>query len=282
MTAGYVLNSSSAVPIGLSSAAKACWSLTHVRNRRHGSVTRPRWRRWTRTRTSGRTPTTAPARRSTPCSAGRSPKLLADDLRAKPGHVASSRRSETGADEPACRPDPVRPSPPERRRPVRPSISGAPLPAPSCGLPADSGGQPSIVRAGRSPPELHGARPSWPCSGWGLPSRPGRPGRWWSLTPPFHPYPHRAAPKDRAAAGGLISVALSRRSPWVGVAHHLALWSPDLPRRVRDPPRPPGRLVRPLRLPAGDRAGPSPSGVSPGRARTSAAPSRRRATTGRR
>ena len=35
---------------------------------------------------------------------------------------------------------------------------------------------------GRSPP------PFWPCSGWGLPSRPGHPGRWWSLTPPFHPY----------------------------------------------------------------------------------------------
>ena len=31
--------------------------------------------------------------------------------------------------------------------------------------------------------------PFWPCSGWGLPSRPGHPGRWWSLTPPFHPCP---------------------------------------------------------------------------------------------
>ena len=30
-------------------------------------------------------------------------------------------------------------------------------------------------------------RASRPCSGWGLPSRPGHPGRWWSLTPPFHP-----------------------------------------------------------------------------------------------
>ncbi len=28
----------------------------------------------------------------------------------------------------------------------------------------------------------------WPCSGWGLPSHPGYPGCWWSLTPPFHPY----------------------------------------------------------------------------------------------
>ena len=28
---------------------------------------------------------------------------------------------------------------------------------------------------------------AWPCSGWGLPSRPGRPGRWCALTAPFHP-----------------------------------------------------------------------------------------------
>jgi len=30
-------------------------------------------------------------------------------------------------------------------------------------------------------------RPSWSCSRWGLPSHPGHPGCWWSLTPPFHP-----------------------------------------------------------------------------------------------
>jgi hypothetical protein len=41
-------------------------------------------------------------------------------------------------------------------------------------------------------------RPTWghrtgspspfrPCSGWGLPSRPGHPGRWCALTAPFHP-----------------------------------------------------------------------------------------------
>src|SRR5690349_6525798 len=33
--------------------------------------------------------------------------------------------------------------------------------------------------------------------------------------------------------GGLFSVALSRGLPRVGVAHHLALRSPDLPRRTR-------------------------------------------------
>ena len=41
------------------------------------------------------------------------------------------------------------------------------------------------------PPEGFGraAQPSLrPCSGWGLPIRPGRPGRWCALTAPFHPY----------------------------------------------------------------------------------------------
>ena len=30
--------------------------------------------------------------------------------------------------------------------------------------------------------------PFRPCSGWGLPSRPGHPGRWCALTAPFHPH----------------------------------------------------------------------------------------------
>ena len=29
----------------------------------------------------------------------------------------------------------------------------------------------------------------WSCTGWGLPSFPGRPGNWCALTAPFHPYP---------------------------------------------------------------------------------------------
>ena len=33
------------------------------------------------------------------------------------------------------------------------------------------------------------------CSRWGLPSRPGHPGRWWSLTPPFHPDRLRRMPR---------------------------------------------------------------------------------------
>jgi len=47
----------------------------------------------------------------------------------------------------------------------------------------------------------------------------------------------------RPAKGGLLSVALSRGSPRVGVTDHPALWSPDLPHRV-SPARPPGRLAR--------------------------------------
>ena len=38
-------------------------------------------------------------------------------------------------------------------------------------------------------------------------------------------------PTPEGVSGGLLSVALSRGSPRVGVTHHLALWSPDLPRR---------------------------------------------------
>ena len=44
-------------------------------------------------------------------------------------------------------------------------------------------------RAGhpRAPAQFPRGGPSRPCSGWGLPSRPGHPGRWWALAPPFHP-----------------------------------------------------------------------------------------------
>jgi hypothetical protein len=81
------------------------------------------------------------------------------------------------------------------------------------------------------------------CSRWGLPSRPGHPGRWWSLTPPFHP----DRPRRNAAVGGLLSVALSRGSPRVAVSHHRALRSPDVPRPVTvgDRTRPSGRLFPP-------------------------------------
>ena len=67
---------------------------------------------------------------------------------------------------------------------------------------------------------------AWPCSEWGLPSRPGHPGRWCALTAPFHPYLCGRMP----AIGGLLSVALSCGSPRLAVSQHPALWSPDLPR----------------------------------------------------
>ena len=112
-----------------------------------------------------------------------------------------------------------------------------------------SGGHPSKrptwgCRPGRS-------SPAWPCSGWGLPSRPGHPGRWCALTAPFHPY--LCCEANFAAIGGLLSVALSTdRSPRPGSRQHLALWSPDFPRhrtlRRRPMPRPPGRLTVPHRL----------------------------------
>ena len=47
------------------------------------------------------------------------------------------------------------------------------------------------VRLQRSTRKLGGppvTLPVRPCSGRGLPSRPRHRGRWWSLTPPFHPY----------------------------------------------------------------------------------------------
>jgi hypothetical protein len=138
-----------------------------------------------------------------------------------------------GVDELACRPGSV----PAHLAVLRSATIhlGLPLPTASCGLPASSDGPSSNARAG-----LRRARarrlPSWPCSGWGLPSRSGRPERWWSLTPPFHPY-------RPVRGGGLFSVALSRGSPRVGVTHHPALRSPDLPRGIT-PSRPPGQLIR--------------------------------------
>ena len=93
-------------------------------------------------------------------------------------------------------------------RPVGGVLSGS-LAAPGvtihlCGLPGDcpegAGGPPS---------------PAWPCSGWGLPSRPGHPGRWCALTAPFHPY---LCPAPGRPIGGLFSVALSCGSPRLAVS----------------------------------------------------------------
>ncbi len=119
----------------------------------------------------------------------------------------------------ACKPDSV----PGKPRAVVIHL-GPPLPTASSGLP-----EPQAPRATAS-------APIWPCSGRGLPSRPCHQGRWWALTPPFHPYP--SGPSPRRAVS--LSVALSVGSPRLGVTQLPALWSPDFPRarrrRARDHP----------------------------------------------
>ena len=42
-----------------------------------------------------------------------------------------------------------------------------------------------------------------------------------------------ASPNNRRSGGGLLSVALSRGLPRVGITHRPALWSPDVPRYPR-------------------------------------------------
>src|SRR4051812_42839556 len=89
---------------------------------------------------------------------------------------------------------------------------GVPLPTRSSGLPGSSGGPPSNA----------------PCLtllrvGFTEPSESPR-----TLVVSYT----TVSPLPAACAtGGLLSVALSRESPRVGVTHHPALWSPDLPRR---------------------------------------------------
>jgi hypothetical protein len=123
------------------------------------------------------------------------------------------RTSEVCGGEPARTPDSVRRSWDRRGgHPSRPAVARR-LQRPTRGC----------LRTGRPPP-------AWPCSRWGLPSHPGRPGCWCALTAPFHPYLCGAAPETAPAIGGLFSVALSCGSPRLGVTQHLALWSPDVPR----------------------------------------------------
>jgi hypothetical protein len=103
---------------------------------------------------------------------------------------------------------------------------GRRLPAASCGLPGARTG-----RAAPCPPKrvslLLGLAP-----GGGLPGRPCRHERRWSLTPPFHPH------LVGCPTGQSVSVALSVGSPRLGATQPRALWSPDFPRpvaRVRSP-----------------------------------------------
>jgi hypothetical protein len=106
---------------------------------------------------------------------------------------------------------------------------GLPLPAASCGLPADSGGPPSIVRAGVAPLPRHPRPPDL---------APGGVYRAVAVTCGaggllHHRFTLTAEPGGPDTGGGLFSVALSRGSPRVGVTDHPALRSPDLPRRPR-------------------------------------------------
>ena len=146
-------------------------------------------------------------------------------------------RTRGVTDESACTPGSV-PAPPEMTGPVAAIHLGLPSPAGSSGLPAGSGGPPSIACAGRdaeargpfglAPGGVYRATPVTRGAGGLLPHRFTLTGGW---TP----------------AGGLLSVALSRGSPRVAVNNHPALWSPDVPRRrgtKPQPTRPPGRLVR--------------------------------------
>jgi hypothetical protein len=68
------------------------------------------------------------------------------------------------------------------------------------------------------------------------------PGARWALTPPFHPYRHAMR-----RAGGLLSVALSLRSPSPGVTRHRFSVKPGLSSSAAFRPlrqRSPGRLAR--------------------------------------
>lgn len=73
------------------------------------------------------------------------------------------------------------------------------------------------------------ALPARPCSGWGLPSRSRYRERGGLL---LHLFTLTGCPRllwGEPSAGGLLSVALSSKSPSPGVTRHPALWSPDFP-----------------------------------------------------
>jgi len=86
-----------------------------------------------------------------------------------------------------------------------------------------------------------GASQSRPSSRWGLPSHLGHPRRWWSLTPPFHPYRRT----DPAAVyflwhfpAGCPGSVLPTTLPCGARTFLSGTRSP------RTPPRPPGHLAR--------------------------------------
>ncbi len=70
--------------------------------------------------------------------------------------------------------------------------------------------QPTRIRTLRTRDRTHYptmAYSVWPCSEWGLPSRARHRARWWSLTPPFHPY--RSEPRRFTFCGTGLRVTPS-------------------------------------------------------------------------
>ena len=199
---------------------------------------------------------------------GRPARAVAPTTRARSSGARATRahgRALTReSEEPACKPDPVR---------------GARAPPATISLGGLARRRVAVRRRRAAYPGARTGRPrtlpAWPCSGRGLPSRAGRPPRWWALTPPFHPY------RPPGGGGGLLSVAPSRGRPRLALASIL----PCGVRTFLDPgarpgPRPPGRLLRdaryrsaargsPARRPRrGSRARPPRCCVRAGRART--------------
>jgi hypothetical protein len=168
------------------------------------------------------------------------------------------------AGEPARRPDSVGGGA-SRHRPERPSIWDQRCRRPRAAYPQ--------TRTGR--PRTPAARP---CSRWGLPSRAGHPARWWSLTPPFHPYPHSAEAEPLAVClcGTVPRVTSGGRYPPPCPTES----GPSSMRRTGRAPRPPGRLTRPVRLaePPVSRPRSGPDG-RPGRHSPVSRPRRDRAAT---
>jgi hypothetical protein len=106
------------------------------------------------------------------------------------------------------------------------------------------GDHPSVQLPGSSAGYVGGA--SLPCTGRGLASRPCRHGRWWALTPPFHPYRRRLR---RSRHRRSVFCATFRRLSPPPFRERPALWCPDFP-RAPEGPRSPGlrtEFYRPFR-----------------------------------
>src|SRR5918997_4501287 len=141
-----------------------------------------------------------------------------------------------GADELACKPDPVHRAPygvPAGGHPSRPAVAGR------------------LVRPTRRHRAGHPQTPAQRAEAgapYGL--APGGVYRAVPVTRDAGGLLHHRFTLTPLARGGLFSVALSRGSPRVAVSNHPALRSPDFPRQHDACPheptltRPPGQLVR--------------------------------------